>query len=161
MPKGILPAGHLMVSVVPVHGRHVLRVCRPRGNGKYDMPPELLGIMCLQFDTSELIRPGGESRKCVGVDQTTGRYILLEVPLNETELKADPLLKERWSHLGIDLVGRSYELFEQETAKRLEPTSPSAPADLGSIIARAAHPGHLPVRVFAPQRSAGSVSARA
>lgn len=160
MPKGILPAGRLMVSLVEVHGKSVLRVTRPRGT-RDDVPTELIGRMCLHFDMSEMIRQGGETRKCVGVDTTTKRFIIIEVPLDDKQLKADPASKTRWVAMGGDIVRRCYEVFEEESRQRTGSPSPvDKPADLESILERA-RTGRRPDRVHAPLRTTGPVGARA
>jgi len=160
VPKGILPAGHLVVSLKQVEGVHVLRVLRPRGNGKYDLPPELLALMCLHLDTSDMIRPGDESKRCVGIDPTTKRHILIEVPLDEAKLEADPTLKTRWVTLGNTLVSRSYELYEAEQRRPTPPSSEGSKLDIGSLVSRSTRSDHGPIRVHAALRSTGPVSAQ-
>lgn len=159
VPKGILPAGHLVVMVVQLPEGHVLRVYRPRGNGKHDVPPQLLANICQQFDRSEMIRPGSVTMKSVGYDTRRRLYILLEVPLDEQPLMADPSLKTRWTGLAIELVSRSYEHY-QGTPETLDSPAVAEKSDFSTLIARASMRQPDPLRVHFPQRS-GQVGARA
>ena len=143
-----MPVEEIMVScLLATDGQRVLRICRPRG--RRDLPLNVLRLMRLDLDVSNLVTPGEDTRLVQRLNEQKTRFVLLEAPL-------DSSVENGVAVEGATvIVRRCYELAQLEAHRhqQAERIGVAGPAHTGR------GEGEMPVRVFSPARSAGSVSA--